>query len=253
MTTFVFQDGTTLTEPSIIEVGAGWVLRPNEARTDDEIRRGTNKSFGRGWEGMDTAKQWKQDWLQAEFDRRGWPTIASHDTPMNAYITAEGRGLSLSIFDPVWGWNSFSYYVREPNGRYYSNREEFYYIDVTWNGSAVQQWYRDKQVSKKDPWATVELANAQWKFQDRNESIYTYAESFCKDPFAFVQNQTGQMVPWSLSDVPPLDWGGNKEFSKYLDAEQTVKIRVDAEHAFYKNKAAAEHVFVESEEQIQML
>lgn len=249
MNTCVLSDGTTITFPMMLMAGAGWHLRPDEARTDLEIRRGLNKSFGRGAEGQNTASAWYVDHVQSLFDNADWKPVISHDYPIQGSPPI-GNGLALAVLSDVYGWNSISYRVTEPR-RY--GGDSNWIVHTEWKGVLLQRWYRDKKVDHSHPFLSTILAESNQSFASRHDEMYKMAEAFSKDPTTFIEDTLSVTLPWTAASLPPLDWGPSKGIEMYLNDTETVWVASDDEHVFYRNGAEAANVLVNSEEEIKML
>ena len=249
MNTLVLSDGTNITFPVMITAGAGWHLRPDEARTELEIRRGLNKSFGRGFDGQEVASAWFLNHMQSQFDDADWKPVVSHDySVLNG--APRGTGLTLAVLDKIYGWNSISFKVTEP-GRYGSNGN--WIIHTEWEGVQLQKWYRDKKVDHNHPYLRTILGESNLTFTSRHNDMYKLAEQFAKDPTAYIENVLAVKLPWTTASVPPLDWGPARASSAFLDDAETYWVTSDDEHVFYRNGEQAANIVVEADEQIGML
>ena len=249
--TLVLANGATVDIPYISEAGAGWILKPDQARTEHDMARGLNKSFGRSTEGREASRLWRQEFLQAQFDKADWSPLLSHDYDEGSLTTPGGDGITLSVQDPILGWNIFRFLVTEPN-RYRS--DGIYGVSVTWEGAAIQDWYRNRWVTEAHPFAWKELYQATYSFElHQRNKIYDMAEAFASDPMAYVKQETLAELPWNFDEIPPLDWGQLKPIEHFLDDAQTFHIEVDKAHVFWRKGTQAQAVFVAATEEVSML
>jgi hypothetical protein len=247
MNNLLLANGQTITWPTMGTSGAGWQLRPDEARTEHELRRGLNKSFGRGYEGRKIANDWLRQHLQQQFDKADWADPVGWDFPGG--YEPPIRGLSLSVKHAVYGWNTVRYEVRAPS-RYGDGK---WTVTYTWMGSNLQEWYRTKTAGTKDPHLIVDLAKYSESFDTRDSAIYAKAEEFAKDPTGVIESVLGCTLPWTAADLPPLDWNMTTGTGRFLDPLETIHQTIDDEHVFYKDGEAAQNVFIASDNQINKL
>jgi len=247
--TLTLVDGTKIDIPYISESGAGWILKPDQARTEHDIQRGLNKSFGRSHEGREVSRKWRRDYLQTQFDRADWKALLSVDYDVVGMNTPGGDGITFSVLDPIYGWNVFRFVVSEPH-----YRDNDYKVNVTWEGTAIQQWYIDRQVDDQHPYAWRSLYTASYTFDHKDRGkIYKMAEEFAADPMGYVEQKTNAQLTWQFPDMPKLDWGTLKPVEHFLDDAQTFHLQVDKSHVFWRKGDQAKAVFVEATEQINML
>lgn len=246
--TLVLANREVIDIPYISEAGAGWILKPEQARTEHDIQRGLNKSFGRSHEGRDTSRRWRREYLQAQFDRADWSPLESHDYDVSEN-TPGGAGITFSVLDTVHGWNVFRFFVHEP-----SYRETDYRIRISWEGTAIQQWYLNREVDDAHPYAWKELYVANYSFKDtEKKKVYTMAAEFAADPMGYVQKATGSTLPWHFDEIPELDWGTLSPISHFIDDAQTFHLEVDKAHVFWRKGDQAKATFVKATAEIEML
>jgi hypothetical protein len=104
--------GTDLFVPPVIVQGNnGWVYRPDEARTPEQIARGTNKAFPRS-NGYSHAATWFENYLRDGIAARGWEVPTSIEKPEQnpRYAT---DSLSVAYKTQPWGWVSLMLHVGE--------------------------------------------------------------------------------------------------------------------------------------------
>lgn len=98
-----FTDGTSIELPRI-DVERGWIMRPDEARTESEIRRDINKSFGRViHRGEQAAKDWYHQYLAHLQLMHGHKTVLSLGFSGDPTMTGMGDSVYVEYEDPRWG------------------------------------------------------------------------------------------------------------------------------------------------------
>lgn len=238
-------NGATIEWPYMATVGAGWHLRPDEARTDHEIRRGLNKSFGRGWEGKQAAEKWLENWLQKQFDDNNWEPVVSYDyTKWSPYLYG---GIELEVKKPE-GFHALNLKVNDSPRKSVNNAT----VVLTYHAPNIFRWYKDKAVTLDEPGHSKEVSKFTWEYPSHDAGIYELVEAFSKDPIGFAAKQQIEF-PMDKDDLPPLQWNGLKETDTYLDPEEKIRIKADADHAFYRQGNHAEEVLSTSSEAIGQL
>lgn len=110
---------TDMFVPPVIHTSSGWVYRPDEARTPEQIARGTNKAFPRSG-GYNAAADWFEDFLEQNLRARNWEVPSGIERP-----TLEPRyasdGLTVAFKVEPWGWVSLHLTINE---RSYSRYED---------------------------------------------------------------------------------------------------------------------------------
>lgn len=246
----VLTDGTTVTIPSI-DNNAGWYLRPDEARSKDELRRNTNKSFGRGAGGSDRSHAWLTAYVQTQLDAANWAPVVSHDYPLDNGYLGRTAGIALAVLSEVDGQNWLSYTITEPRWS-----ESKWQAEIAWTGPAIRDWYLNQKVTNStaaSPFRQTVLASEIVSYDTRHDDLYSQAQAFMKDPIGFSERTLKRTFVHKATDLPPLDWPREAAANVYQDAEQTVAISVDRNHVFYGHSGAAKKVFVESIDDIRNL
>ena len=236
----VFANGETLTLPVIYQSGPGWVLRPDEARTDEEIRKGTNKSFGRSSQGQKSAQRWLTNRIESFMTTYDWPEPKSHDIHWSEPRTY--TGINLALYDPIYGYDVLGVRLSES----IFNKGQFT-LKMFWQTTELRRWMIRKMIDQPDPEKTVNHVEESWQYQSR-EKATEIVQAFSRDPITQARNMLGpDMVdfPYDNDDLPPVVWPDNDKIT-YLDDAETISVHNDTNHMFYREKSFAKKVYTES-------
>jgi len=98
----------------ILVSGNGWVYKPDELRTEHEIRKNLNKTFDRS-NGAYEARSYLQSKTEEHFSDRNWEKPIFADDPKQP---SRGHYDSLSVawLDSVWGWVTSSIRIQQDKG-----------------------------------------------------------------------------------------------------------------------------------------
>lgn len=240
----ILKDGTTITVPRIVTVDAGWVLRPDEARTQQEIKSGTNKSFGRGYDGRNEGKAWLRNHIQSLLEKANWAPVASHDFLLPGDPNDHRDGLKIAIKDPAHGWNTFKISVY--THRYARETR----VELSWTASGLMQWFVDREVKEPNPGREVTIRNRSWAFKDeRDPGIYELVKTMADNPHKFIQEEFKTTLPW---EFPPFKIP-NQPDTKYVGDEQEFFWSLERDVAFYRNGNLAQEVFLASSHDFELL
>lgn len=99
------------TPPAIIHGNNGWVYRPDEARTPEQIARGTNKAFPRK-RGYEHAADWYEKYLTNALSSRNWEVPSGIEKPVVEPRYASD-GLTVAYKSQPWGWVSMMLNISE--------------------------------------------------------------------------------------------------------------------------------------------
>lgn len=248
----VFKTGDVLEIPSIISTGPGWVLRPDEARTPQEIRTGKNKSFGRSSDGRKAANEWLADWLTNWFETRNWPEPASNNYDDNTYLhglSLMSGGMNITIRNDAYGGDQFTLNLHEP-----TPYKTSYRVAYSWITSNLHKWLLTHEIDVDStrslyPFRFSPIFSADKDLEDRDAAL-EHAEKFTKDPIGrtlgFLREKHGNDVPnFQPPMLPPLEWPKKSDVLAQNDTG-TVTLYVDSSHLFYKDKNYIKRAFTES-------
>ena len=103
-----FQDGSSINLPPIGGSQNGWVYKPDQLRTKQEIASGKNRSWPRGT-GWGMADTWLTEYVRRHIESRGYE-IPSSIEKQSEEPTGTGRGdaLSVSWWNDPWGWTTMT-------------------------------------------------------------------------------------------------------------------------------------------------
>ena len=239
--TIVFKNGESFEIPRIYSAH-GWIYRPDEARTDLEIRRGTNKSFGRTSDHA-VASAWLRTYIQNNFDRVNWSPIAQIDIN-ESYLDREkgiaGMGMEAAYRTQGLGWQTLGFHAKRDDG--------MVSIQVSWNGWNVQSWYQNQSVPQELSFRNpVKRETIHHKVLMVNvEKAYTLAARFAENPIQFANQHLPEEFPVGPIQ-PDIDWP-DRGISAYRPKEvtQDVLIAIDQNHVYWKNRQELSKVVVES-------
>lgn len=107
--TLTFEDGSIVSVPPIGASGNGWVYKPDQLRTKQDIASGRNRSWDRG-SGFGPAEVWMQEYFERQITSRDWeiPTEIAKVITEPIGIRAKSDSLSVDFFIDPWGWTSLT-------------------------------------------------------------------------------------------------------------------------------------------------
>jgi hypothetical protein len=250
-TTLLLQNGATIEVPRIY-VGNGWVYRPDQARTQKEIDRGINRSFSRStdWE---PAEDWLRQYIQNELDKHDWAPILKMDINHSNYtgFSAGQKGMMAAYFDQHLGWQNLTLDIQSKTAEPTVN------VRITWNGWNIQEWYRSNQVPRltlNRPLFRQDLSSVERRLS-RNQA-YDIAARFAKNPIEEANKYLHYLFPdkpkWQVHLAWP-DKPTGYSSSEVHDAADGVKLKIDQEHIFWKDRKHAQKVLMRSENTLREL
>lgn len=264
----VLTNGAIVEVPEIAEAAA-WYYRPDEARTQKEIDRGTNKSFGRSRDGALAAKEWLRQHLKQEFEKHDWSPVAkigfpsqynSHDQQKSSASNLSG-GMVANYFDTALGWQTLKLTISGSNGT--TGNTQDLQARIEWTGWNFQKWFFEHQVHEDDivlrtPLRRVMLDTAQ--FRVSQDKAYEVAGRFAKNPietFEHYRKVTSAEVlhfPRRAKWDVPLTWPDKPNLrNDPFDAADGVELQTDQEHIFWRNRQNIEKVLIDSRSQLDVV
>ena len=111
-----FSDGTTVNPPPIGGSQNGWVYKPDELRTKQDISSGKNRAWPRG-SGWGVANEYLQEYLTRQITSRNWEIPSAVEKQIED-PTGQGQGdaLSVSWWVEPWGWTTLG--IQRPTDSY---------------------------------------------------------------------------------------------------------------------------------------
>lgn len=240
----LFDDGTTVDLPEIHSTN-GWVMRPPAARTEYEIRTGTNKSFGRGYDGERTADGWYNGLLNRISRDHGHKKIAAIGrtrrgmTPAGVIPHAYGDSIGVYWTDPVFGPVGYAMGISSPSS------EGRVTITERLAGLAIaRDWPNDLTRDSVSP-NFVELIGAQ-TLNLTVEQVYRRVETFTRNPSdtlaGMLRQKRTQLTPPTLD----IDWSLIKDEPRFNSNDGTWGLTIGGNARMWMDRRAPEKVFTEA-------
>ena len=174
-----YADGTTFQAPVIMSSNNGWFYKPDEMRTEREIRRGLNRSFPRK-SGSYDSEQYVEKALREHHILRNWEKPVEDTNRKNSPRSGRyGDSLTASFFDVTFGWVSMTMHIRKDRPRK-SHNELDVGTSFSITGSALLGLLLDKQVENNGDWS----AQSSEEFRAR---VSEQVQAFMEDPFGIIQ------------------------------------------------------------------
>jgi len=172
--TLTYADGTVFSGPVLGQSHNGWIYKPDELRTPQEIRSGKNKSWPRG-EGREKGNEYVQSVLQDHFESRKWekPAKATQTSTSPAHIS--GDSLTASWNDPTFGWTTCSISIVDLSRR----SENPPYYSITWrlSGNELMVWLLKQRVDNDSGVTSIGAT------VNTHTEPPEFVKEFIKDPF----------------------------------------------------------------------
>lgn len=188
----------------------GWIYRPDEARTADEIRKGTNKAFPRSPAYNTSADDWFASFLNNEIGtNRGWAVPDRIEKPVSLFPGVKGDSLTVAWRSQPWGWVVLSVQTIERSGSYYdkrTNRSVTYSIECH---EAVDWWIKQRAGS------TVTRSTS--KKMDSRKEMFKAVQQFMQDPWGEVTKNISAWDRWYGAVKPPAEFLRDLEFPTYTN------------------------------------
>ncbi len=266
MTKIIFKDSRELEIPRI-STYRGWVYRPAEARTQAELDKDKNKSFGRAnpreadtVNGADMARAWQRGHLQRMLDTLDWPEIAMLDgTSLEPWNDSnlEINGLNVGFKHPNFGWQRLQMYVQRQSTRHTADMPVT--LKLIWTGNSIQKWYEDHKVPDDLDYAhpLADEVLATWREEVSITKAYELAARFANRPLSFAKNtfdslhnQNNRNIPIDNDEEVPLDWASAtpkaRRYGHTYEQSETLHIRQDTDHHYWRNRKHIHKVVIES-------
>lgn len=103
--TLTFEDGSTVSVPPIAASGNGWVYKPDQLRSKQDIASGRNRAWTRG-SGFGPAEVWMQEYFERQIESRDWeiPTEIAKVIDEPNGVRGKSDSLAVDFFLAPWGW-----------------------------------------------------------------------------------------------------------------------------------------------------
>jgi hypothetical protein len=199
--------------PVILTSGNGWIYKPDEARTPQEIRRGLNKAWPRervDYRVPDHHTEWHKAFIQNELDRRGWALPTKIEKPTRDSFYAGNHSFAIHWNSEPWGWQCISLDIREPSQ--YGHGDKNVILTYGAQSHPATSWYESRVV--EDPYRGNGSYSYNMKFQDRDE-VREAVRRWLVDPWGETSAHL-KVNPHRLVEImtPPIEKMGTVE---YLD------------------------------------
>ena len=104
-----FDDGSTVSVPPIAASGNGWVYKPDQLRSKQDIASGRNRAWYRG-SGFGPAEVWMQEFVERQITTRDWevPTKIAKTVEEPIGVRSNTDSLAVDFYLEPWGWTSIS-------------------------------------------------------------------------------------------------------------------------------------------------
>ncbi len=160
----VFADGSTVSVPPIAASGNGWVYKPDQLRTKQDIHSGRNRSWPRG-SGFGPAEEWMQEYFERQITSRNWEIPTSIEKTIEDAISARSSSDSLAVefYQKPWGWINLSIEIqrtRDNYGRVVVTEGETRKVEYRISMHEMGIWYLKKEVGD----VHAMWANGSWAY-----------------------------------------------------------------------------------------
>lgn len=203
-----FPDGTTVNVPPISGSVNGWVYKPDQLRTKQEIATGKNRSWDRG-SGFHQAQEWMKEYFERQITSRDWlvPSAIEKDIEEPHTIGA-GDSISVSFHNPPWGWVTLQFDILDPAASVYGRTTKStdpLNLQYSIKMHELGIWYLTKQIGTvHNSFALAQSSTLSAKDEGvTREEIRGAVLNFINDPWREVRK--------NFRRVHPRVWGRTKE------------------------------------------
>jgi hypothetical protein len=188
----VYADGTTYTPPMILRSSNGWIYKPDDIRTKQEIASGRNRSFDRS-NGESEASDYMVRVLREHHIGRSWEKPISATSSVSRPASVYGDSLAVSWQDTTFGWVTVSLGIVKPGAGGYSAPKDKYALTYCIHGSVLLGWLVNREVNQGSGYYSEEV-------RVYVDDMSNQVGEFIEDPYGVVtsalnaQNGTGSVV-----------------------------------------------------------
>ena len=219
-----FADGTIVSVPPIAASGNGWVYKPNQLRTKQEIASGRNRSWPRG-SGFGPAEEWMQEYFERQITSRNWEVPTSIEKTINDSIGVRSSTdtLAVEFHQEPWGWINLSIEVqrtRDNYGRVIVTEGETRKIEYRLSMHELGIWYLKKQVGDVHaPWANGSWAYINHVIEVPLDDVRDYVLAWIKNPW----DRTAEMIR-------QLQYITQSQLDEIIHPPKLANLKYDADH-----------------------
>ena len=215
-----FPDGV-VSVPPIAASGNGWVYKPNQLRTKQEIASGRNRSWPRG-SGFGPAEVWMQEYFERQITSRNWevPTEIEKmiDDPIG--VRSSTDALAVEWWEPPWGWVNLSVEIqrtRDTYGRVIVSEGETRKVEYRISLHELGIWYLKKQVGD----VHSHWANGSWAYI--NEVIEVPMDDLRETVLDWIKN------PWerTAEQIKKLPYTTRQRLDEILHPPNLTNLKYD--------------------------
>ncbi len=186
--TLTFDDGSTISVPPIASSANGWVYRPDQLRTKQEIASGRNRAWSRG-SGFGPAEVWMQEYFERQITTRDWevPTKIAKTVEEPIGVRGNTDSLAVDFYLEPWGWSSISLELtsnRDTYGRTVADTGTTRTLEYRLTIHELGLWYIKKVVGDVHAqWARGTTAYISSDLEMDTEDVRTAVLNWIKDPW----------------------------------------------------------------------
>lgn len=177
----VYADSTIYKPPVILRSSNGWLYKPDDLRSADDIRLGRNRSFPRSdaeW----SASEYVWGELKKHHEGRDYEKPVSASDIARYPSTGWGDELVAAFWDTTFGWVSMVLNIRK-------SKEDEYEFTYSLKGSVLLRWLAEREVSDRG-------GSADWSCDKTYSTTTSHVQAFIDDPYGVVTD---------LLDIPAFD------------------------------------------------
>lgn len=123
--TLTFDDGSTVSVPPIASSGNGWVYKPDQLRSKQDIASGRNRAWPRG-SGFGPAEVWMQEYFERQITSRDWeiPTKIAKTIDEPHSVRSQSDSLAVNFYLDPWGWTTLTLELTHNTDTYGRNKPD---------------------------------------------------------------------------------------------------------------------------------
>ena len=193
-------------QPPVIHTSKnGWIYKPDEARTKQEIKRGLNKAWPRerGYQRRDYPREWHAEYMRNGLEQRNWALPRRIEKPTPYQQSSDTNAFTIHWKSQPWGWQNISMNIREPASY---GHERNIVVSYTFRTHDAYSWYKDKRV--EEPYRGGGNDSNSFKVGDRDE-VRNLVRLWLEDPWNELIGHIGiQHAPLLRNFMKPPEMSG---------------------------------------------
>ena len=237
----LFGSSDLLEPPTIHQSGNGWIYKPDEARTPQEIRSGKNKAWPRDRTGRQYHAEWHQQYMQRQLANRQWVLPSKIGNPVIDKPRIADNTLAVVWKSEPWGWQKVELQIRDGRDSYYNRNANAVTLRYVISTHKAAIWYMERNVNTiYSNWGGMAETLSADKTPEDRDHARELVRKWASDPWG----ETLQAINANnLTDVirPPIDKMVGLAFSDSIHDDEEFQA-IATGHANFWREGTVERV-----------